>query len=423
MGKEQSGLLAICATCSSVVEEWRFKDGSKLSAEDRSAIMKTSLQLDDGLRLGSYSQKQQNINKFRSLLSEYAGLEGLPATYATCRAFCSLAVEKMDWDGSTISNILGAVSDFQDRLATLGLGITNPLKTKMGRRLVNTMEVNYKKPSKAKLSFSVAQIKRMVQHGYNSQGLEKPGESPGGQWGSRRRAQLRTNYHHRMCLTFLTIGLLRMNAASALKVHYKLDTSYPPGHIRRIVFLEESDVKVKFDDQTGLYYIEVNVEADKNVNARKRRFAFIPEEIMALGLFPVQDLIHYLTYYYSPTDEGHNNFLFRAPNGGRWQWTKKSFTNKGNVGGFTNWSDVIKSMYQYAFPQAVDAKDFGSHSGRKTMAQWLWDDGYPRRLIADMGGWFIKRDAIDLYFTTGRSVILKAAMFIGMGLQGRMHDD
>jgi hypothetical protein len=59
----------------------------------------------------------------------------------------------------------------------------------------------------------------------------------------------------------------------------------------------------------------------------------------------------------------------------------------------------------------------------KTMAQWLWDDGYPRRLIADMGGWFIKRDAIDLYFTTGRSVILKAAMFIGMGLQGRMHDD
>ena len=41
------------------------------------------------------------------------------------------------------------------------------------------------------------------------------------------------------------------------------------------------------------------MEADKNVNARKRRFAFIPEEIIALGLFPVQDLIHYLTYYYS----------------------------------------------------------------------------------------------------------------------------
>ena len=422
MGKEQDGLLAVCAACSCMVEDWRLIPGTELSADTRAAILGASLQLDDGLRVGSFTQKQKNIEKYRSLLSQYAGIEGLPASYVTCRAFCALAIQHMDWDGSTISNILGSVSDFHETMSTLGMGVPNPLKTKAGRRLINRMEVDYKKASRAKLSFSVAQITRMLHAGYNSFGLEKPGEKPGGDWGSQRRAKLRTNYHHRMCLTFLVIGLLRMNAASALKVYYRINPNVPPGHVDSIQFLEGSDVIIKFDTQTGIHYIEVNVEADKNVNARKRRFAFIPEEIIALGLHPVRDLIHYLTYYYTPTGD-HGNYLFRAPNGGRWQWTKKSFTNKGNVGGFTAWGGVVKAMYQYAFPSASDVKDFGSHSGRKTMAQWLWDDGYPRRLIADMGGWFIKRDAIDLYFTTGRSVILKAAMFIGLNLSGRMHDD
>ena len=42
----------------------------------------------------------------------------------------------------------------------------------------------------------------------------------------------------------------------------------------------------------------------------------------------------------------------------------------------------------------------GSHSGRKTLSQLLWEHGFSRQLIADAGGWYIKREAVDLYFRT-----------------------
>lgn len=150
MGKEQDGMLAVCAACSCMVEDWRLIPGTELSADTRAAILGASLQLDDGLRVGSFTQKQKNIEKYRSLLSQYAGIEGLPASYVTCRAFCALAIHHMDWDGSTISNILGSVSDFHETMSTLGMGVPNPLKTKAGRRLINRMEVDYKKASRAK---------------------------------------------------------------------------------------------------------------------------------------------------------------------------------------------------------------------------------------------------------------------------------
>ena len=58
----------------------------------------------------------------------------------------------------------------------------------------------------------------------------------------------------------------------------------------------------------------------------------------------------------------------------------------------------------------------GTHSGRKSLAQWLWDDGHCRRIIADAGGWFLKRDAVDMYFKTARHIILNAVKSIGRSL-------
>ena len=55
----------------------------------------------------------------------------------------------------------------------------------------------------------------------------------------------------------------------------------------------------------------------------------------------------------------------------------------------------------------------GTHSGRKSLAQWLWNDGVCRRIIADAGGWFLKRDAVDLYFRTARETILNAVRNVG----------
>ena len=410
--------MAVCKGCASSIEDWRRLE---LGGDERVErdILAVSMQLDDTLRMTSVERKDGNILRFRELLRTHLQVEGLPASYILCRAFCSLAIQYKDWDGSTISNILGSVSDFHERLKVLGYVIPNPLKSKEGRRLINSMETDYKKPSKAKLSFSIAQAKRMYAEGYDS-GFERPGESPGGAWGSARRACLRRTWHHRMCLLFLTIGMLRMNAASALKVRYRFNAACYGG----VEFLPESDVRVLHDADCDVYYIEVNVDADKNVRGHKARKAFIPAVVVALGATPVADFLHYLTYYMTPENTGHDFFLFRAPNGGKQQWYPQSKSKKGNIGGFTNWSKVIQGMYQKAFPGATDAKDFGSHSGRKSLSQWLWDDGYPRRLIADMGGWFIKKDAIDLYFKTSRAVIIRAAMYVGMHMQaGRMHDD
>ena len=79
-------------------------------------------------------------------------------------------------------------------------------------------------------------------------------------------------------------------------------------------------------------------------------------------------------------------------------------------------SGLHLSKLHTAFPSATAeaVKLLGSHSGRKSLAQWLWDALAPSigqdafRLIADAGHWHIKREAVDLYFRTHFSAILRA---------------
>ena len=82
----------------------------------------------------------------------------------------------------------------------------------------------------------------------------------------------------------------------------------------------------------------------------------------------------------------------------------------------TTFNTYLKSAYRSAFPDS--SKDsvsrLGSHSGRKTLANMLWNAGFARRLIVDAGGWFLKREAIDLYFKTAPYVILQAIASLAM---------
>ena len=73
-------------------------------------------------------------------------------------------------------------------------------------------------------------------------------------------------------------------------------------------------------------------------------------------------------------------------------------------------NSYLREAYRRAFPQvgAEYLKMLGTHSGRKTLAQLLWDHGFSRRLISDAGGWFLKKEAMDLYFRTAAHVILGA---------------
>ena len=156
--------------------------------------------------------------------------------------------------------------------------------------------------------------------------------------------------------------------------------------------------------------VDVNVDADKNVNSSKRRLAHLPEYISALNLYPVEELEYYLAYMGPPS----GSFLLHAP-GNSFKGFEDEFarSTKVRTSAYSNWSGLIARAYTAAFPSATDASLYGSHSGRKSLSQWLWDDGWPRRMIADAGGWFIKKDAVDLYFKTARHTILRAVSSIG----------
>jgi hypothetical protein len=276
------------------------------------------------------------------------------------------------------------------------------------------LETDYKKTSKAKVAFSIAQMKRVYAAGCDSEGFGNPGEPEGGKYGTKRRASLRRNWHHRVAITFLNAGALRMNAAAALRVLYRLNGSCKGG----IEFLPGSDVSVQWDETLELWYIDICVDAGGQERQDKQD-GLHPRGHLGAGRCASRGFIVLFPSFRTPS----GGYLFRAPNGGGNTWYPLQRNKKGHIGGFTNWSNMVQEMYQRAFPTATDNILYGSHSGRKSLAQWLWDDGFPRRLIADVGGWFMKKDSMDLYFITSRFVILRAITYMGMGLARRMNDD
>ena len=77
-----------------------------------------------------------------------------------------------------------------------------------------------------------------------------------------------------------------------------------------------------------------------------------------------------------------------------------------------SFNSYLREAYKKAFPDVSDVylSRIGSHSGRKTLSQLLWEHGFSRQLIADAGGWYIKREAVDLYFRTSELLILRALL-------------
>jgi len=67
-----------------------------------------------------------------------------------------------------------------------------------------------------------------------------------------------------------------------------------------VEYLEGSNVRVVRDDDLG-DHILIDVDVDKNVNALKRRKAYIPDEVRALGMFPVHMLENLLIKYRPPS--------------------------------------------------------------------------------------------------------------------------
>eukprot|EP00873_Tetraselmis_striata_P019885 jgi/Tetstr1/440149/TSEL_028506.t1 len=114
-----------------------------------------------------------------------------------------------------------------------------------------------------------------------------------------------------------------------------------------VSYTDLSAVRVLFNAELGCRYIRLRVDVDKNVDARHECFAYIQDH----------------------------------------------------------------AAYARAFPDpatlTMPLDRVGSHAGRKSLAQWLWDGYRSARVIAHVGHWACRQDALDAYFKTSATEIIR----------------
>ena len=334
----------------------------------------------------SYASGQKALQTFATSL----GLVALPLTPAMIMDWGVHGLDGQDLDSSTIKLRFGAVYDIYDyartRLGPSLQALANPLRDPEVLMFGKVLGANYKKKSKARRAITIHTMKLMLEFGWNTAHAY-------GLWG-------------RIRWTFLNLGMLRVGGLNQLIIIYTVVTASDGGQM--VNYDVDSDVQVLRDDTTNALYIDINVDVDKNVNSSNRRRACIPDFVLGLNSHPVADLEAYILRMRPPS----GGPLFARP-------TKKGFAKPGNAS-----ADIKRAFKQTC---ALSGLDFdkalydalGTHSGRKSLAQWLWDDGHCRRIIADAGGWFLKRDAVDMYFKTARHIILTAVKNVGRALAAK----
>lgn len=309
--------------------------------------------------------------------AEAFDLPPLPVAPATLMLWCTHGLTTRKLDSSTIKLRVLAVGDVYDYCRShLGMWqLRSPLRDSQLIDFLRSIGINFKKPGGGSIAISAAEL-----HGLFANGLV---------------ATTRRGRWARLYCEFLNFGMLRNTAVNSLIVCYEI----VQGTVR---FLPESQVRVYHHPQFNAACVECKVDSDKNMNAQKAsreggRKAAFPAELPNLGVFPGNDLIDYLLRERPPS--GGPLFAYPLKRG-------CGFSPKK----CTTFNTVLRDAYKRAFPQVSTEylKMLGTHSGRKTLAQLLWDKGFSRRLIADAGGWFLKKEAMDLYFKTAMHVILMA---------------
>ena len=327
----------------------------------------------------SYASGRADLMSFAKLLS----LNPLPLTPALIMDWGVHDLVGKNLDSSTVKLRFNAAYDIYDYARTrLGLrALANPLRDPEVVMFTRITDANYKKRSRARCSVPIHVVAKMLQYGWDV-------TRQVGLWG-------------RLRWTFLNLGMLRVGGANALIVDYEIMTDASGALC--VVFNPESDVKTLLDDISGEMFVDCSIDKDKNVGSWNRRHAYIPGYVPGLDASPVLWLHEYLIHVRPPA----GGPLFVKP-------TKKGFAAKAG-----NASNDIKVAYKRSCTLSTVPMDtemhaaLGTHSGRKSLAQWLWDDGHCRRIIADAGGWFLKRDAVDMYFKTARHIILAAVRNVG----------
>ena len=360
-------------------EQWfRGKKAAKLMKR----LMRTEVEMENQFLRGS---TVTSIHRGRKDYMNFAEGHHLPPLAATDGQMTAYIAHSLHYrgdglkiiDSSTLQNYVTAQGSYTKALrrALRAPSLYNPAKSERVRMLMKVARDEYKKPSKAMRPWLITEVKRMLKKGFHN---------------------TRSGKHRRLCLWFHTLGVLRQTAGSILRVFFRINRK---GKIR---WKSKSHISVRKAD--GVKYIEVMVDVDKNVKKWKLRRACIPHHVHNLGIYPVKELEAYIRE--SGVKSG--DYLMAAP-------APKGRGNRLRQNPYTNQVSAFRSAYRRAYPSATsdDAKKYGTTSCRKSLAQWLWDDGNAKRVIADQGGWAIRTDAVDIYFKTGRTKLLYAVANAG----------
>ena len=333
-------------------------------------------------RTSSRANERSGLKAFNDFCLLH-GLQPFPASPAVIMDFMVFGLSIKNWDSSTITNRVLAIGSFYQFIRnSLGLRhVKSPLRDPEVIECGRIIGVNFKKDGGGRLPLSFAEL-----HGLFARGFT--GRTRRGRW-ARVYAEI---------LNFL---MLRDTAATHLICRYRVDCD-PVTGVETVVFAPDSELRVYYDVAFGGQVVQASVFEDKNVDSRKAsgggRKSHAPANLPNFGVQFGDDIINYI-------------LTVRPPSGGRFLARPEAKTlgfKETKYGGFSK--TYLQPAYKLAFPDVSPEylKRIGTHSGRLTLAQLLWNQGFERRLIADAGGWFIKREAVDLYFSTAALHIIRA---------------
>jgi hypothetical protein len=234
--------------------------------------------------------------------------------------------------------------------------LPNPAKTAALRFEMKSFAKKLKKPVSATEKWSVAELSAMV--------AACPKDNAYG-------------LHDRVCLSALSLGLLRRGAASAIRL-VRTDPADPLSFD-----LDSSDISLHTHPRLGRYF-KLAIHTDKTAVPGRPRYVYLPE-LTACGINFVSDMILYLTTYAVPDGP-----LFASPTG------KNGVGFKPTM--YKNWDTLVKRCYKRVYPTGT--KKIASHSCRKSSIQAIFSSGVHESFIGDLAGWLSVKSTVLKYYAS-----------------------
>lgn len=286
----------------------------------------------------------RGVADFATFCREW-GVPALPATPEALRAYIYYCTTYRNLDAHTVEGRMSALGDWHSRqsraLVRAGRAVLgNPCSAPPVADLLAVVRRVGKTGHRGRLPLTRPEFVRMLLHGFDLS-----------------RA---SGHHHRLCLVISTLGCLRRRAAVHLRVKYSISGSL-------VSFSSDSDVYIAYNEEAGMEYIGLRVNVDKNVDSSVEALAYIPASVPGLSVQPVELLRDYLVRFRPPS----GSYLLSAPR------THALQPAQFNGYIYTGLNRTFRAAYLHAYPDATqrtsDITRVSSHSGRKSLSQWLWD--------------------------------------------------